>query len=338
VGVSELPATRRVVELERFGGPEVMRWAERPTPEPAEGQAVVAVEALGVNFGDSMVRRGEYRRDQPLDFTPGFEAAGRVLRSAPGAPPVGARVAVLNDNGRGYTDLLVVPAERVYEVPEEVPAEVAAALLIQGTTAWYSLHRFGALSAGETVLVNAGAGGVGSLAIQLTVAAGATAIASASTEAKLEIARGHGAAHAFLADPETLAAEVRGATDGKGVDVVVDGVGGDLVAPGMKALGFHGRYVVAGAASQQPGTYDTRGLMPRNQSIHGFVTARIIDRDPAEPRRALDAVLAAWSAGDLRPTYEVLDPEQIVEAHQRLESRERTGKIVIGLNGAGGGA
>lgn len=320
---------RHLIELERFGGPEVMRWAEREAPEPGPGEVVVAVESLGVNFGDTMVRRGEYRRDQPLDFTPGFEVVGRVVTSPPGGPAPGTRVVVLCDNGRGYTDLLYAPGERAFELPDDVPANVAAALFIQGTTAWYALHRFGCLGAGETVLVHAGAGGVGSLAIQLAVAAGATAIATASSEAKLEIARGHGAAHAFLADPGTLAAAVREATGGKGVDVVVDGVNGPLVAPSMKALGFHGRYVVAGAASQEAGPIDTRGLMPRNQSISGFVTARIIERDPAEPRRAIDAVLEAWRRGELRPTITTMAPSEVVAAHELLESRSHSGKIVL---------
>jgi NADPH2:quinone reductase len=307
-----IPATRQVVELERFGGPEVMRWVERPLPEPGPGEVVVAVETLGVNYGDSMVRRGEYRRDQPLDFTPGFEAVGRILATAPGGPEVGRRVVVFSPDGRAYADVLVHRADRVYEIPEGVPA-------------------IGAVREGEAVLIHAGAGGVGSLAIQLALAAGARPLASASTPEKLAIARGHGAAETFLADPATLVAEVREATGGRGVDVVVDGVGGPLVAPGMRALGFHGRYVVAGAASQEAGEIDTRGLMPRNQSIHGFVTDRIIDRDPAEPRRALDAVLAAWAEGKLRPTLTALPAAELVRAHEELESRERTGKIVLDL-------
>jgi NADPH:quinone reductase len=321
---------RHLIALERFGGPEVMRWVEADAPEPGPDEVAVAVEALGVNFGDTMVRRGEYRRDQPLDFTPGFEAAGRVTEAVDGLA-AGQPVAVLNDNGRGYTDRLVVPRERVYTVPEEISPNLVAALFIQGTTAWYALHRFGYVSAGEWVLVHAGAGGVGSLAIQLAVAAGARPIATASTPEKLEIARGHGAEHAFLADPKTLVGDVREATDGHGADVVVDGVNGPLVAPSMKALAFHGRYVVAGAASQSPGVVDIRGLMPRNQSIAGFVTARIADRDPAEPQHALDQVLAAYSRGELNPSFEVLDPAEIVRAHELLESRAHTGKIVLDL-------
>lgn len=324
------PATRHVIELDRFGGPEVMRWAERPLPEPGPDEVLVAVDAIGVNFGDTMVRRGEYRRDQPLDFTPGFEAAGRLVEAS-GDLPAGQPVAVFNDNGRGYADYIVAPRKRVLPVPADVPANMVATLFIQGTTAWYGLHRFGYVGAGEWVLIHAGAGGVGSLAIQLAVAAGARPIATASTPEKLEIARGHGAEHAFLADPQTLAAEVREATDGHGVDVVVDGVNGPLVAPSMRCLAFHGRYVVVGAASQQPGVVDIRGLMPRNQSIAGFVTARIADRDPAEPQNALDQVLAAYQRGELKPAQVVLDPAEVVRAHELLESRAHTGKIVLDL-------
>jgi NADPH:quinone reductase len=324
---------RHLIELERFGGPEVMRWVAGEAPTPGPGQVAVLVEALGVNFADTMVRRGEYRRDQPLDFTPGFEVVGKVIESPAGGPAPGARVVVLCDNGRGYTDLLIAPVERAFELPDDVPANVAAALFVQGTTAWYALHRFGHLMAGETVLVHAGAGGVGSMAIQLAVAAGATAIATASSEAKLEIARGHGATHAFLANPETLTAQVREATGGSGVDVVVDGVSGPLVAPSLAALGFHGRYVVAGAASQEAGKIDTRVLMPRNQSIAGFVTARIIERDPAEPSRAIDAVFDAWRRGELRPTMTTMAPSEVVAAHELLESREHIGKIVLDVAG-----
>lgn len=322
---------RHQIALERFGGPEVMRWVEAPAPEPGPDEVVVEVESLGVNFADTMVRRGEYRRDQPLDFTPGFEAVGRVLDSPTEDLEPGQRVVVLNDNGRGYTDLLVVPAGRVFPVPEEVSPNVVAALFIQGTTAWYSLHRFGCVGAGEWVLIHAAAGGVGSLAVQLAVDAGARPIATASTPAKLEIARRHGAEHALLADPKTLAKEVRELTDGHGADVVVDGVNGPLVAPSMRALAFHGRYVVAGAASQEPGVVDTRTLMPRNQSIAGFVTARIIERDPAEPRRAIEAVLDAHRRGALRPEFSVMEPSRIVAAHELLEDRNRTGKIVLDL-------
>jgi NADPH2:quinone reductase len=323
------PRRRHLVALESFGGPEVMRWVEAEAPAPGPDEVAVAVEAIGVNFGDTMVRRGEYRRDQPLDFTPGFEAAGRVLESPSADLEVGQRVLVFNDNGRGYADLLVVPRRRVFPVPDDIDPNVLAALFIQGTTAWYALHRFGYLAAGEWALIHAGAGGVGGAAIQLARAAGARPIATASSEEKLEVARGHGAEHAILSDPDTLAATVRELTDGHGADVVVDGVNGPLAAPSLKAMAFHGRYVVAGAASQEAGPIDTRALMPRNQSIAGFVTARIIDRDPAEPQRAIDAVLAAWRAGDLRPETVVLPPGEVVRAHELLEARDHHGKIVL---------
>lgn len=194
--------TRCAIQLDRFGGPEVMRWVGGDAPDPQPGDTVVEIEALGLNFADTMVRRGEYRRDQSLDLTPGFEAVGRVVESPPGGLPTGERVFVFTDNGCGYADLLVVPPDRVFPVGSEVPATVAAGIFIQGTTAWYSLHRFGRIQAGETVLVHAAAGGVGALTIQLAVAAGARVIATASSKEKLEIARAHGAEHLFLADPD----------------------------------------------------------------------------------------------------------------------------------------
>ena len=158
-GGTAMSARRRhLIALESFGGPEVMRWVEADAPDPGPEEVAVEVEALGVNFGDTMVRRGEYRRDQPLDFTPGFEAAGRVVEDPSGELEAGQRVIVFNDNGRGYADLLVVPRHRVFPVPDDVDPTVLAAIFIQGTTAWYSLFRFGYLAAGEWALIHAGAG------------------------------------------------------------------------------------------------------------------------------------------------------------------------------------
>lgn len=321
------------VELAEFGGPEVMHWVRRPVPEPRDEQVLVQVEAIGVNFADTMVRRGEYRREQSLRFTPGFEAVGRMLLSRPGAPRQGERVAVWTENGGGYASVLAVGKDRVYPIGDRLPATLVAAIFVQGPSAWYALHRYGQVRAGETVLIHAGAGGVGSLAIQLAIAAGATVIATASTPAKLKVARAHGAHVALLADPDTLTDEVRRATDGRGVDVVVDGVGGPLFAPSLRALAFNGRYVVVGAASQQPGMLDSRVLMPRAQTVCGFVWARIIELDPGEPQRALDAVLAAYSRGELHPEVTVMAPRELAHAHELVEERAHTGKIVLDMVG-----
>lgn len=308
-----------------------MRWAQGPAPERDDSSVAVEVEAIGVNFADTIVRRGEYRRDQALSFVPGFEVAGRVIEGPPGAPAPGTRVVAFTENGGGYAGEVVVPSSRVYPVMEGVPAEVAAGIFTHGVTAWYSVHRYGRLASGETVLVHGAAGGLGGLCIQLAVQHGARAIGTASTEDKLTIARGHGAEVALLSDPQTLAAEVRAATGGRGADVVIDGVGGELFGPSLRALAFNGRYVVVGSASQAPALVDVRSLMPRAQTIAGFVVARVSDEDPAEPQRAFDEIQTRWLDGRLHPRIEVRPAEAVVEVHRAIESRALIGKVVLTL-------
>lgn len=325
--------TRRIVVIEQFGPPEVMRWEERPVPERGPEEVMVAVEAIGVNFADTMVRRGEYRRDQPLGFIPGFEVAGRVLESPPGGPAPGRTVVAFTENGGGYTDTVVVPADHVFTVADGISAVQAAALFTQGVTAWYSVHRYGRVAPGDAVLVHAGAGGLGALCLQLAADLGADPIATASTETKRSLARGHGARVALAADPTTLTAEVRAATGGRGADVIIDGVGGPLFAPSLRALAFSGRYVVVGSASQQPAQLDVRSLMPRGQTVVGFVVARVAEEDPAEPQRAFDAVQRAFAAGTLRPTVTVTEAGEVADVHARIESRTLTGKVVLTFGG-----
>lgn len=328
-----MAATRQVVRLESFGGPGVMRWVEEDASEPEPGEVSVAIEAIGVNFADTMVRRGEYRRDQPLDFTPGFEAAGRVLADPSGRLAAGTRVAVFAEQGGSYATQLCAPAGRVYPVSRDVPATAVAAIFLQGITTLYAVERYGRVLPGDVVLVHAGAGGVGALSTQLCVSRGASVIATASTEPKRRVAAGHGAAHTLPSEPDGLAAELRELTGGHGCDVVLDGVGGPLFAPSLKALAFGGRYVVVGSASQQPAMLDTRALMPRGQIVAGFVVARVAEQDPAEPQRALDRVIDMQADGRLRPEVTILAPADLPHAHELIESRRHTGKIVLDATG-----
>lgn len=320
------------VRLPEFGPPDVMSWVESPAPDRGPDEVSVAVEAIGVNFADTMVRRGEYRRDQPLSFTPGFEVAGRVLDGPADGPAPGTRVAVFTNNGGGYAETIVAPRAQVCTVPEDIPSTVAAALLIQGVTGWYAVHRFGAVAPDEWVLVHGAAGGLGSVVVQLVADAGARAIGTASSAEKVEIGRRHGAEVGLIADPDTLTAEVREITEGRGCDVVVDGVGGALFAPSLRALAHCGRYVVAGAASQQPSTLDARVLMPRAQTVVGFVVARVTEREPAEPQAAFDSVVDLYRRGRLSPDVTLIGPGDIVAAHERIEARRHVGKLVIDLS------
>lgn len=319
--------------LDAFGGPEVMRLAERETAAPGPGEVLVDVEAAGVNFGDTMIRRGEYLRDQPLSMAPGCEVVGRIAAAGAGAgigAEPGTRVAGWVEAGGAYSDRVVVPTHRVYPVPDDLPAAAVVAVFLQGTTADYAVHRYGRVRRAETVLVHGASGGVGSLAVQLARLAGARVLATASSEAKRRVALEEGADLALdSTEPALLTGRVREATGGRGCDVVVDGVGGDLFEPSMRALAARGRYVVAGSASQRPATLDVRRLLPRTQTICGFILAHITEEDPAEPSRSLLRLCDLVREGRLRPRYEVLPLEAAPEAHRRIEARTLVGKVVL---------
>jgi NADPH2:quinone reductase len=319
--------TRRQIALDKFGPPQVMRWVEAAVPARGPGEVLVAVEAIGVNFADTMVRRGEYRRDQPLSFTPGFEVAGRVLEADDLAP--GTAVLVWTEHGGGYADVVVAPRNRVFTLIEGITPVAAAALFTQGVTAWLAVDRYAGLQQDDRVLVPAAGGGLGSLTVQLCAHRGAEVVAAASTPEKLDLARGRGAAHTVRSDPSTITRDVRAATGGRGVDAVIDGVGGDLFAPCLKALAHNGTYVIVGSASQAPAMLDTRALMPRGQSVVGFIVARVADKDPAEPQRAFDEVQRLFLAGVLRPQLQVVGMDDVHHAHALIESRRLTGKVVI---------
>jgi NADPH2:quinone reductase len=328
--VSAYSKTRGFV-LDAFGGPEVLRLEERETAAPGTGEVLVDVEVAGVNFGDTMIRRGEYLRDQPLSMAPGCEVVGRVaMAGAGGMVGPSTRVAGWVEAGGAYANRVIVPAHRVYPVPEDIPAGAVAAIFFQGTTAHYALHRYGRIAAGETVLVHGAAGGVGSLTVQLAKIAGARVVATASSEDKRALAHDQGADVTLdSGDIEALTARVLEATGGRGCDVIVDGVGGPLFMASLKALAVHGRYVIAGAASQQPAAFDARRLLPRNQTVCGFILAHITAQDPNEPTRTLLELCELVRRGQLEPRYESVPLEAAPDVHRRIEARTLVGKVVL---------
>lgn len=324
------PTSRRVVRFDRFGPPEVLQLVTEPLPEPAPDEMVIDVAAVGVNFADTMVRRGEYRRGQTVPFVPGVEVVGRVVWAGPDADvPVGTPVAAFMDEGGGYTDLAVQRRGRVFPVPAGLdPVQVAAAFL-QGITAWYALDRHGRTRAGDVVLVPAATGGVGGLAVQLAADAGATVIGTASSPDKRARATALGCREVLdPADPD-LRARLRELTGGRGVDVVVDGVGGPLFGIALDCLADNGRYVVVGSATQQPAMLDARRLMPRAQTVSGFILRRIIDADPAEPARAIAHVLDRVGAGAVELRTTTFPLAEAAHVHELIEQRRTVGKVCL---------
>ncbi len=319
--------TRRAVALTAHGDPPVMEVVAEPTPPTPEGHVPIAVEAIGVNFGDTLLRRGRYVRGAPLSIRPGFEVAGTVVGDH-GAWRHGERVAAYVDHG-GYATAVSVPAERLQRVPVGLSTVQAAGTLIQGLTAWFACFAFGELAAGERVLVHAAGGGVGALCVQLAQHAGATVFATASTPDKRERARELGAAVALDSRADDLAEQVRRAVGEHGVDVVLDGVGGPVLASGFDALATGGRYVVLGAASQQPSKVDLRRLMFGTKRICGFVLGDLERLRPGASAAAFAELAERLADGRLEHPVRDLPLDRVVEAHEILEGRSFAGKLVL---------
>lgn len=235
--------------MSRTGGPEVLEYVDMQDPLPGPDEALVAVEAIGVNFIDTYVRRGTYPRRLPL--IPGFEMAGTV--EAVGAEvvnvEVGDRVAMAGLAMGSYADKMVVHARHLVDVPADVSLDAAAAVLEQGLTAHYLCHSTYALQAGDVALVHAGAGGVGRLLTQMAKRIGATVISTVSTNEKAEMSRSVGADHVVLYTERDFREEAMTVTDGQGVDVVYDSVGKSTIDESLASLKPRGMMVLYGAAS-----------------------------------------------------------------------------------------
>src|SRR5918999_5458595 len=244
-------ATMKAIEVREFGGPEVLELVEVPVPEPSDGQVLIRVDLAGVNFADTGARENAYLAEQTLPLRPGLEVAGIVERASEGFE-AGQRVLALMPNG-GYAEYALGFNIVTFPLPDEIRDHQALALLVPGCTAWHICRTFGRISDGESVLVTAGAGGVGTLAIQLARREGAgRVVATASSEEKRGLCLDLGADAAV--DPTgDLATRLAEATGGQRFDVVIEMTGGDVFRACLKALAPFGRLVAYGAASGEPG-------------------------------------------------------------------------------------
>lgn len=322
----------RAVEVPEHGDSSVLTVTDRPAPEPGPEEVAIDVEAAGVNFADLERRRGTYPDGPSPPFVPGLEVAGRVTDAPPGSDfAVGDRVAALTSGG-GYAAKATAPLERTFPIPDALSWAAATALPVQGVTAHNVLHEWGDLAAGERVLIHAGAGGVGSMAVQLADAVGATVFATASTAAKRERVRELGADLAIdYADPDTDVAErVLEHTDGEGVDLVVDGVGGDAFAASLEALAPVGRIVSFGMASGSVPTVATPRLFFANQSVVGYHLEHALEHVPDRVLEAVPSLLEHLETGRLSVVVDRTVPlADVRAAHDALDDRETTGKVVL---------
>ncbi len=321
----------RAIRVDEFGEPDVLELVEVERPSPGEGEVLIEVKSAGVNYADTMRRRNKYVEGQELPFTPGSEIAGTVAEVGEGVEDVeeADRVVTLLGTG-GYAEYAVAPARNLIPIPDRMDFDEAAAIPLQGLTAYHVLETSGRLKEGESVLVHAAAGGVGTLAIQIAKLMGASpVIATASTQEKLSFAGELGPDVLINYTEEDWPEQVRKATDGSGADVILEMVGGDFVQKNLQCLNAFGRMVVFGSASGERGSLVAADLMPKNQVVAGFYLPRIMSR-PELFGPSLEKILGWISSGELKLTVGARYPlEKAREAHDALEGRKTTGKIVL---------
>jgi NADPH2:quinone reductase len=322
----------KTVRFHETGGPEVLRFEDIDEPTPGPGQLKIKVEAVGVNFSDVLRRRGdEYPETSPTPFTPGSEVAGVVAELGDGVDGfnVGQSVYATPRVG-GYAQYVVVDARTAVALPPGVSAAQATALVIQGLTALLSLRENGRLRAGESVLVEAAAGGVGAFAVQLAKLSGAgMVIAAASSMEKRAFAESLGADASVDYTKANWPQRVRELTGGRGVDIVLEMVGGTLLNEALDAMAPFGRMVVYGQASGEAGHVNTRDLMKDNLSVSGFYIGGFFQLRP-DLIGGLQEIIGHVRDGRLQVHVDHRFPlSRAADAHRLVESRQSTGKVVL---------
>ncbi|MEJ7578353.1 MAG: quinone oxidoreductase [Pyrinomonadaceae bacterium] len=314
----------KAIRFHEFGGPETLRVEEVEKPQPGAGEVLMRVAAAGVNYADTMLRNGTYFFRPPLPFTPGFEAAGTI--EAVGAEVdgvrVGQRVMTALQSG-GYAEYAVASAERIVPVPENLDFSQATALLVQGLTA---LGLLKGLRAGQTVLIHAAAGGVGSLLVQLAKHKGARVIGTASTKEKLKIVEGLGADARVNYTEANWTEQALAATGGKGVDLLIEMVGGDIGGRNVELLAAGGTMIVYGAASGKDFSVSALGLMSKNLTARGYTLYSESPEMLAEFTREL---MSHVEGGRLQIMVQEFSLADAAEAHHAVEGRRTTGKVVL---------
>ena len=318
----------RAMQLERLEGPEGLKQVQLPEPEAGD-QVLIDVVAAGVSFPDLLLTKGLYQMKPDVPFVPGAEVAG-VVRRAPAGAGVkeGERVMAFTMLG-GWAETVVAPPGMTFRVPEAWSFEKAAGTVLNYHTAHFALHRRGRLRAGETVLVHGAAGGVGTASLQVARGAGARVIAVVSTEAKAEVARSAGADHAIVSEGDWVA-RVKAATGGRGVDVVMDPVGGDIFDLSLKCLAPEGRLLVVGFAGGRIPEVKVNRLLLKNVDVVGVAWGAFVMQEPALTAEIAQALEQLADKGVVDPVVgSVFALEQAAEALRSLDTRQALGKVVL---------
>jgi NADPH2:quinone reductase len=329
-----LPRTMRVIEISRPGGPEVLVPAERTVPVPGPGQILVRMEAAGVNRPDALQREGNYAPPPGASDLPGLEGAGTVAAVGPGVSrwSVGDAVTALFPGG-SYAEYAVTHEDHALRIPEGMDMARAAALCETYFTVWTNVFMRGGLKGGETFLVHGGTSGIGTTAIQLANAFGARAFATAGSEEKCQTCRDLGAELAVNYREADFVEAVQTATNGRGVDLILDMVAGDYIPRNIRALADEGRYVFIAFLGGAKADVNFSAIMRRRLTVTGSTLRPQSDHEKAKIAEGLRAhVWPLLDAGVVGPVMDSTFPlDQAADAHARLESSGHVGKIVLTL-------
>ncbi len=320
------------IEIVEPGGPDVLRAVERPVPSPAAGEVLIRVEAAGVNRPDVMQRLGKYPPPPGASDIPGLEVAGTIAAIGPDVTRwrAGDRVCALVAGG-GYAEYRVAPAPQCLPIPARLDAATAAAVPETFFTVWTNLFQRGGLRAGEHVLIHGGTSGIGTTAIQLARAFGATVYATAGSPGKCDACRTLGATVAIDYRAQDFVAVIRETTAGRGVDVILDIIGGDYLPRNIEALAMNGRLVQIGLIGGARAQLNLAPILQRRLTLTGStLRARTVDEKGALAAELERHVWPLLESGAVAPVIDGVFPlAQAADAHRAIEAGTHVGKVVL---------
>ncbi|SIS86548.1 quinone oxidoreductase family protein [Chryseobacterium gambrini] len=321
----------KVSRFHQNGNPDVLVYEEIETPKPNAGEVLIKIESVGVNYADTIRRRGDnYPEPSPVPFILGIEVAGTIEELGEGVDnlAIGTRVFAIPGSG-GYAQYIPISATAVIPLPESIDFDTAAAILAHGLTAMIVLQKAAKIQRGETILIEGAAGGLGLFAVQIAKIFGAVVIAAASTEEKRKIAIDYGADFAIDYTQADWSQKVIELTDGKGVDVIWETTGGEAVNQALDALAVFGRMIYLGQSSGQSASIDPWRLTAPNHTITGIYINNY-SNDPVLIGTALQELMGYVISGEIKvEAGHILPLSQASEAHMLLENRKNIGKIVL---------
>jgi NADPH2:quinone reductase len=307
------------------GSPDVLLYEDVPDPDCSEGQVLIDVEAISIEGGDLLARAGSAPPSVPHSV--GYLAAGTVIEVGPGVQDlvVGDRIVTLNAAG-SHASKRAVPAVSTWPIPDGLDSAVAVCVPVAFGTAQECLFTAGHVAAGQTVLIHAGAGGVGMAAIQI----GATVISTASTGAKLERLTDLGLDHGINYAKESFVQRIRELTDGRGADVIVDSIGGQNLVDSIDALAYRGSLISVGLAARAGSNIEARQLWAKNNTLHGVFLGGALLQEYPRVHAMIAELLARVGGGELRVEIDRTFPlADAAEAHAYIESRQAFGRVVM---------